>query len=238
MPSFDAIAGAALTPGGVQHGMNDLVAALVNGPIRRRQIEMQQAQIQSENEFRNQQFGEQMAARLADDGRGDRGLSETIRHNQATEGLARDGKLSAIAAKNASRADEIEAAAERAALAEMGAGFTSKGRKLARGKKYITTWNPETGGDDIIEKEGDYSEVPWDANDETTFRTKKDAHRARLLNPAGGVADIADQLGQPNVSTNPGVASRAQIAAIAQKHGKSLAEAEAKYVQAGFTITD
>lgn len=43
MPSFDAIAGSALTPGGVQSGLNDLVQSLMQAPIQRRQIEMQQA---------------------------------------------------------------------------------------------------------------------------------------------------------------------------------------------------
>lgn len=57
MPSFDALAGAALTPGGVQGGLNDLVSALVQAPIERRKIEMQQAAQMAQQEQAQQDFG-------------------------------------------------------------------------------------------------------------------------------------------------------------------------------------
>lgn len=57
MPSFDALAGAALTPGGVQNGLNDLISALVQAPIERRRLDMQQAAQQAQQDQAQQDFG-------------------------------------------------------------------------------------------------------------------------------------------------------------------------------------
>lgn len=78
MPNFDNLAAAAVTPGGVQQGFSDLVSALVQAPIQRRQIEQRRA------------------ADAATQALAQSTLNENIRHNQAGEALdtGREGRLS------------------------------------------------------------------------------------------------------------------------------------------------
>lgn len=202
MPSFDALAGASLTPGGVQSGVNDLVAALVNGPIQRRRIEQQQAQIQAQNDFQNRSFGEQVASRLAGNQQHTSTLAETTRHNQAEE----LNQANAIIEKGQPKAAEIaarEKAAEAAALGRMGAGFTARGKKLAKKQVYIPGYPTEANPSGVEARPGSYEEVPWDANENANFNKILGEERKRL-NLDGGVQDITDQLGQSSASPNPG----------------------------------
>ncbi len=201
MPSFDAYAAASLTPGGVQSGMNDLVAALVNGPIERRRIEQQQAQIKAQNDFRNQSFAEQVAARMSGDRQHTDTLSETKRHNQAEEKIQADAGTEKANSPTAVAAREK--AAEAAALAEMGPGFTARGKKLKQRSTYIPGYPTDANESGIEARPGPYEEVPWDANDSAKFAPLLEKHRQRL-NASGGVQDITDQLGAPSASPNPG----------------------------------
>lgn len=94
MPSFDRIAQAAMTPGGAQAGVNDIVAAILNADAQKAKA-AQEAQGQALDQ---QRLGETIRSNMANEGlKGrdmagdsayrDKSLGETIRHNMADESL-------------------------------------------------------------------------------------------------------------------------------------------------------
>jgi hypothetical protein len=96
MPRFDSIARAAVTPGGFQAGVNDIVASIMDADAKKAQAAQQAMAQQGQDEMQKARLAEMIRANMAGEqgqkirheeglGMEKQRLGEMVRHNTAME---------------------------------------------------------------------------------------------------------------------------------------------------------